>query len=189
MEPPMATDMNFWEEQALKHRHTPHRPDPQTFDTLIYPGLYSPTGLDILTLLTSIHARPNPQIALGSVDLACAIVVCDLRMPDTPIVYATPPFYAMTGYTAREVLGGNCRFLQAPPGGLSGGGPATVGRGNREVVRQMRRAVERNAEVQVEVVNYKKSGEGFVNFVTIIPVRFGSEAFNYSVGFMCELEG
>ena len=52
----------------------------------------------------------------------------------------------------------------------------------------MRRAVEGNVEVQVEVVNYRKGGERFVNLVTIIPLRVGSERFNYSVGFMCEVE-
>jgi hypothetical protein len=63
-----------------------------------------------------------------------------------------------------------------------------------EVVRAMRRAVRGNREVQVEVVNYKKSGEMFVNLVTIIPVQVraagaygGRGVYNYSVGFMCDL--
>jgi hypothetical protein len=63
-----------------------------------------------------------------------------------------------------------------------------------EVVREMRRAVRGNREVQVEVVNYKKSGERFVNLVTIIPVQVptaggsgGGGVYNYSVGFMCDL--
>lgn len=29
-----------------------------------------------------------------------------------PIVFASPQFYACTGYSAAEVLGRNCRFLQ-----------------------------------------------------------------------------
>ena len=29
-----------------------------------------------------------------------------------PIVYASPQFCAMTGYSLKEVLGRNCRFLQ-----------------------------------------------------------------------------
>ena len=34
------------------------------------------------------------------------------RSPDMPIVFASPQFYACTGYSAAEVLGRNCRFLQ-----------------------------------------------------------------------------
>lgn len=59
---------------------------------------------------------------------------------------------------------------------------------NREAVRKMRRAVEMNREVQVEVVNYKKSGQGFVNLLSIIPVRYGGVRFNYAVGFLCEVD-
>ena len=31
-----------------------------------------------------------------------------------PIVYASPGFYELTGYSKAEVLGRNCRFLQGP---------------------------------------------------------------------------
>lgn len=67
------------------------------------------------------------------------------------------------------------------------------------VVHKMRRAVARNREVQVEVVNYKKTGEPFVNLLTIIPVwvptAYGSSSTgslgngdcNLSVGFLCDL--
>lgn len=67
------------------------------------------------------------------------------------------------------------------------------------VVHKMRRAVARNQEVQVEVVNYKKTGEPFVNLLTIIPVRVptacgssttgssGDGGCNLSVGFLCDL--
>jgi PAS domain-containing protein len=41
-------------------------------------------------------------------------VISDPSLPDTPIVFASDDFLALTGYTREEVLGCNCRFLQGP---------------------------------------------------------------------------
>ena len=41
-------------------------------------------------------------------------VLSDPRQPDNPIVYVSEGFYQLTGYSAEEVLGTNCRFLQGP---------------------------------------------------------------------------
>jgi hypothetical protein len=65
-----------------------------------------------------------------------------------------------------------------------------------EVVRRMRAAVEMRREVQVEVVNYRKSGEPFLNLLSIIPVRVpsrsdrgggGGAGLDLSVGFLCDV--
>jgi PAS domain S-box-containing protein len=42
------------------------------------------------------------------------MVVTDARTPDLPIVLANKSFLELTGYSAEEVLGRNCRFLQGP---------------------------------------------------------------------------
>ncbi|KAL2470420.1 Phototropin-1 [Abeliophyllum distichum] len=39
-------------------------------------------------------------------------VVSDASKPDFPIMYASAGFFKMTGYTSKEVIGRNCRFLQ-----------------------------------------------------------------------------
>ncbi|KAL2256859.1 hypothetical protein VTK26DRAFT_1024 [Humicola hyalothermophila] len=171
--------MNPWEEQALQH-------------------------------LTIAAITQHPDPIDGSCALVvCALVVCDLLRPDAPIIYASDAFRSLTGYRPAEVLGRNCRFLQYPPPrppacspggqsddggggreGKSGGGTKLMSKrkdGNSEAVREMRRAVERNREVQVEVANSKKGGQEFVNLVSIIPVKLGGRRFNYSVGFLCEI--
>ena len=43
-----------------------------------------------------------------------SVVVTDPRRADNPIVYASDAFLKLTGYSAAEVLGRNCRFLQGP---------------------------------------------------------------------------
>lgn len=61
-------------------------------------------------------SRPNPKINIGMVDLSCAFTLCDTSKPDSPIVYCSEAFEALTGYKSDEILGKNCRFLQSPRG-------------------------------------------------------------------------
>jgi PAS domain S-box-containing protein len=41
-----------------------------------------------------------------------AIVISDATSPDEPLVYVNPAFETLTGYTADEVIGRQCSFLQ-----------------------------------------------------------------------------
>lgn len=159
---------------------------PQTTaaDPLIYPGLYSASGFDILTALARVMTRPNPRIELGAIDCSVALLVCDLTLPDRPIVYASDPFLELTGYQSSEIIGRNCRFLQAPGGIVQAG--STRQYVNQEVVKKMKMYVDRNEEVQVEVVNFKKNGQQFLNLLTMIPIRWDGDDFRYSVGFQCD---
>lgn len=187
--------MNPWEESALEH-NLPNIGEPQgndgsqelsqtnTTDPLIYPGLYSATGFDILTALTRVMTRPNPQIDLGPIDCSVALLVCDLALPDQPIVYASDPFLELTGYQSSEILGRNCRFLQAPGGIVQAGSLRQYV--NQDVVKKMKMSVDQNQEVQVEVVNFKKNGQQFLNLLTIIPIQWDSDYYRYSVGFQCD---
>ncbi|KAI5075413.1 hypothetical protein GOP47_0009489 [Adiantum capillus-veneris] len=70
-------------------------------------------------------------------------VLTDPRIQDNPIVYASDGFLAMTGYTAEEVLGRNCRFLQ---------GPAT----SRRTIIEIRDAIREERACQVSILNYTK---------------------------------
>ncbi|PFH56403.1 hypothetical protein XA68_16553 [Ophiocordyceps unilateralis] len=123
-EAPQPPPLNAWEHRALDYSFSapsvtasagaiaqaswcqPRR------DPLIFPGLYSGTGFDLMSLLLRIISRPSPQIELGAVDCSVALVVCDLDLPDAPIIYASDSFCDMTGYSKAEIIGRNCRFLQ-----------------------------------------------------------------------------
>ncbi|MGE7206760.1 histidine kinase famiy protein [Sphingomonas sp. NPDC019816] len=85
------------------------------------------------------------------------MIVTDPRQPDNPIVFCNEAFSFMTGYSEEEILGTNCRFLQ---------GPET----DRDVVAQVRAAVERREEIAVELLNYRKNGSTFWNALFVSPV-------------------
>jgi hypothetical protein len=86
------------------------------------------------------------------------ITLADPHHPDCPIVFINPAFTEITGYTAAEVIGRNCRFLQ---------GPDT----DRAAVRRIRRALDRGEPVTVEFVNYRKDGRRFWNELRIAPIH------------------
>lgn len=129
-------------------------------------------------------SRPNPKVHLGPIDCSVALLLCDLAQPDTPIVYVSEPFTQLTGYTKTEVLGKNCRFLQAPGGKVSKS--SSRAHADERVVRKMRKAVEGRDEIQTEVLNFKKDGTPFINLLAMIPVAWDGPEYRYCVGFQAE---
>ncbi|KAF6818553.1 vivid PAS protein WD [Colletotrichum plurivorum] len=155
-------------------------------DPVMYPGLYCPSGFDMMSILLRVAGRPNPKVQLGAIDCSVALLLCDLEQPDTPIVYASEPFSLLTGYSNKEVMGKNCRFLQAPGGKVCR--KSVRKHVDKTTVKTMRRAVEANDEVQLEVLNFRKDGTPFVNILTMIPVHWDSQHYRYSVGFQVARE-
>jgi PAS domain S-box-containing protein len=140
-----------------------------------------------MSILLQVISRPNPKIQLGPVDSSVAIILCDLAMPDHPIVYVSDSFCELTGYSRRDVLGRNCRFLQNPPTGQDN---RTVGAAAADKVTayRLRQAVHAQEEVQLQVTNYRANGNPFTNILSIIPVQLGPGGYRYAVGFQVELE-
>lgn len=138
-----------------------------------------------MAILMQIYSRPNPQVYLGAIDASCPMIIVDLKQHDYPIVYASDAFSILTGYSNHEIIGSNCRFLQAPPGKA----PKPT-KEQREAVRIMRHAVKTNQECQLTVTNYRKDGSKFSNYLTMIPVVWNSRdgTPNYSVGLQVEVE-
>ncbi|MDY3554901.1 PAS domain S-box protein [Gemmata sp. JC717] len=86
------------------------------------------------------------------------ILITDARVPDHPIVFASPGFERMTGYAAAEVLGRGCRFLQ---------GKDT----SADAVAQIRQAIRAGEPCMMELLNYRKDGSAFWNELSVSPVR------------------
>ncbi|KAK9727662.1 hypothetical protein K7432_001645 [Basidiobolus ranarum] len=151
-----------------------------------FPGLYSNSGFDMLSVLAKVANRPNPQINLGPVDMSCSFVVVDARQFDFPMVYASQSFENLTGYSDVEVIGKNCRFLQSPDGQVTLGSRRRYTDNNS--VHNLKKHVLQGKEIQVSLVNYKKGGQPFVNLLTIIPIAYGNgDEVTHFVGFQVNL--
>lgn len=86
-----------------------------------------------------------------------AIAISDPTAADDPLVWVSRSFEQLTGYTAQEVLGRNCRFLQGPDTD-----PAAVAR--------LRAGLAAGTTVNQTLLNYRQDGSAFYNQVVVSPV-------------------
>ncbi|PIA52889.1 hypothetical protein AQUCO_01000630v1 [Aquilegia coerulea] len=101
-------------------------------------------------------------------------VVSDATKPDFPILYASAGFFKMTGYTSKEVIGRNCRFLQG-----SGTDP--------EDVSKIRESLQTGGSYCGRLLNYKKDGTPFWNLLTIAPIKDESGKVLKFIGMQVEV--
>eukprot|EP00834_Sanchytrium_tribonematis_P004687 NODE_244_length_11882_cov_0.560214.p4 type:complete len:343 gc:universal NODE_244_length_11882_cov_0.560214:6764-5736(-) len=154
------------------------------------PHIYSYTGFDIMGILARVYYRENAKVSLGPVDMSCSFCISDRTKEDTPIVYISQAFEKLTGYRADECVGHNCRFLQSVS--TEADGLATKGSRRRytdnNVVYQIRKNLDDLEECQYSLINYKKGGEPFINFITIIPVSsYEGGPLDLFIGFQVSL--
>ena len=153
--------------------------------TTQYPNAYSSSGFDMLEVLTRVATRPKPQINIGAVDMSCAFVVCDYSSHDCPIVYCSDNFERLTGYSKHEILGRNCRFLQAPDGKIQAGIKRKYV--DDQAVLRIKNMISQGQEAQISVINYRKGGQPFMNLLTMIPITWDTDEIKYYVGFQVDL--
>lgn len=132
-----------------------------------------------------VATRRKPEINIGPVDLSCAFVVCDIDKHDLPIVYCSDMFERLTGYTRYEILGRNCRFLQAPDGKVQSGVKRKYV--DDQSVLYLKNQINKRAEAQLSLINYRKGGQPFMNLLTMIPITWDTEEFRYFIGFQVDL--
>ncbi|MCL1044948.1 PAS domain S-box protein [Shewanella electrodiphila] len=97
------------------------------------------------------------------------IVVTDIRLPDQPIIFINKAFSDISGYSAEEVLGKNCRFLQ---------GPNT----EKALIKQMSHAITKGKPCDVVITNYNKAGREFINNLSLGPVFNKNNQLTHYIG-------
>mmetsp|Transcript_2319 Transcript_2319/g.6523 ORF Transcript_2319/g.6523 Transcript_2319/m.6523 type:complete len:467 (+) Transcript_2319:348-1748(+) len=96
-----------------------------------------------------------------------AFVITDPSFEDNPIVFVSPDFLTLTGYSREQVIGRNCRFLQ---------GAHT----DPDKVNMIRHAMAAGEDVGVTLINYKADGTPFWNRLFIAAVRdVNDDVVNY----------
>lgn len=102
------------------------------------------------------------------------ITIADMRLPDEPLIYINEGFERLTGYSAKSMLGKNCRFLQGEDTD-----PATV--------QKIRDAIASGNECTVEILNHTKDGEAFWNRLSLTPVRDNSGKVTHFIGVQSDI--
>jgi diguanylate cyclase (GGDEF)-like protein/PAS domain S-box-containing protein len=103
-----------------------------------------------------------------------AIIITDARHPDHVVEYVNPAFERITGYSSREVVGRNCRFLQGNDR-------------NQGALQQVRAALRHHQEGKAVLRNYRKDGTVFWNDLLIAPVRNDAGDVTHFVGIVNDI--
>lgn len=134
------------------------------------------TSLEFLALNTGL-SRMLEQLQLQKAAVTAStegIVICDALQDDLPMVYVNPAFERMTGYSAAEVLGRNCRFLQGEDGVQPG-------------LEELRLAVRERRTAEVTLRNYRRDGSLFWNNLRLAPVRDAEGQVTHFVGIQTDV--
>ena len=91
-------------------------------------------------------------------DLPFAMVVADAQLPDMPLVYVNSAFERISGYSRNAVIGRNCRFLQGE----------NTDDSDRMAIRE---ALAQGEEITIDIVNYRSTGEEFINRLLLSPLK------------------
>ncbi|GAB1539208.1 hypothetical protein NUACC21_18730 [Scytonema sp. NUACC21] len=102
------------------------------------------------------------------------IVITDARLPDLPIIYVNSAFEQITGYSASEVMGRNCRFLQ---------GTDT----QQPTLEELRSAFKTGRSCTVVLRNYRKDGTLFWNELRISPIYDNNETLTHFIAIQTDI--
>lgn len=103
-----------------------------------------------------------------------SVTVVDATLPDFPLMYVNEYFSELTGYSAEESIGQNCRFLQ---------GADT----DPETVQKIREALKKRQSIKTEILNYTKHGQKFWNELNIDPIFDDSGECLFFVGIQYDI--
>jgi len=111
-----------------------------------------------------------PEILTKILDTCVnGVTLTDPDLEDAPIVYANKRFQEITGYTPKDILGRNCRFLQGSDR-------------DQEGLKRLREAIAARQPIEVTLRNYKKDGGLFQNKLNITPLFDGDGRLIYFLG-------
>lgn len=85
------------------------------------------------------------------------ITLADMSQPDYPMVEVNSAFERMTGYERTELIGHNCRFLQA-------------GAAQHDKTAEIRQAMAESRPIATVLLNYRKDGTPFWNELRLSPI-------------------
>jgi PAS domain S-box-containing protein len=114
-------------------------------------------------------AIPPAAAALALAQVNDGVMIADMRQRGHPIVEVNPAFEAITGYSAAEAIGKNCRYLQGSD------------RLQPEIA-EVRDALREGRACAVTLRNYRRDGTLFRNALRLVPLRDDAGQATHFVG-------
>ncbi|MEH2178991.1 PAS domain S-box protein [Nostoc sp.] len=97
------------------------------------------------------------------------IMIADAKLPYNPVIYVNPAFEQITGYSATDVIGQNCRFLQRTDT-------------QQPALNKLRSSIQTGISCKVVLRNYRKDGTLFWNELSISPIHNDNGELSHFIG-------
>ncbi|MBN4004278.1 PAS domain S-box protein [Nostoc sp. LPT] len=97
------------------------------------------------------------------------IIIADAKLAYNPVIYVNPAFEQITGYSATDVIGQNCRFLQRTDT-------------QQPALNELRSSIQTGTSCKVVLRNYRKDGTLFWNELSISPIHNDNGELSHFIG-------
>ncbi|MEH2422209.1 MAG: PAS domain S-box protein [Nostoc sp.] len=102
------------------------------------------------------------------------IIIADARLAYNPVIYVNAAFEQITGYSATDVIGQNCRFLQRTDS-------------QQPVLNELRSSIQAGRSCKVVLRNYRKDGTLFWNELSISPIHDENGKLSHFIGIQTDI--
>jgi diguanylate cyclase (GGDEF)-like protein/PAS domain S-box-containing protein len=121
------------------------------------------------------HCDVNARFLGRAIDISLVgVTIVDAMATDMPLICVNKAFERMSGFSAKEMAGKNCRFLQGD-------------RQLQEGLQNVRMGLASGSNTVSMIQNFRKDGSLFLNELSIFPVRNDSGQVIYFVGIQRDL--
>jgi PAS domain S-box-containing protein len=93
-----------------------------------------------------------------------------------PLIYVNSVFEEVTGYPRNDIIGRNCRFLQA-------------GKAEADKISALAKALREAKPIKIEITNYRKNGEEFRNLLAMKPIFNYKGEYSFIIGLQFDVSG
>jgi diguanylate cyclase (GGDEF)-like protein/PAS domain S-box-containing protein len=129
------------------------------------------TSLAVAAILNDLRTKyQNLRLFEQAIEnMGEGLAIVDARKPDMPMVYCNPKFQEITGYHSSEVIGKNCRMLNAE------------NRSQPELA-ELREQLAQAKPFTITLQNFRKNGQAFWNQLTTSPVWDENGELSHFIG-------
>jgi len=130
------------------------------------------------SLENSLGTVPAAILRRALSGLRNAVVITDAIHPERPVLFCNEAFCELTGFSAHEIIGRNCRFLRNEPAGETGI--------NDLAFAQLRQAIREKRPCRIRVRNYRKDGTPIWTDMSVSPVLGADGFISHFIGVQVE---
>ena len=124
-----------------------------------------------------LERRAEEQVLIRTKAMDAAtdgIFILDAQQGDFPIIYSNQAFQTMTGYARKDILGRNYFLLYGAES-------------DQRVAEEIKHTLRQDRSFHGEMLNFRKDGEKFWNYLRITPVRDPRGGVTHYVGIQTDV--